>query len=235
MAQVLPFKAVRPTRDKVGLIAARAYQSYTVIERESRLTNNPYSFLHIVNPGYKYHMEISGTERYKLVKNRYDEFKEEGNFIQDKTPGYYVYKIVDRDKQTYLGLIAATSVHEYEKNIIKKHEDTLEEREETFKEYLKTVGFNAEPVLITYPDNEILASIFNLVAQERAEYEFTTTFRDTHFLWKIDDDQLIKKIQNEFEKCNSLYIADGHHRSASSYLLQQDLKAKNDKHELLNS
>lgn len=230
MAKVNPFKAVRPTRDKVGLIASRAYQSYTVAEREARLNNNPYSFLHIVNPGYKYHKEISGIERYKLVKNRYQEFKEEGIFIQDSSPSYYIYKIVDRDWQTYEGIIAATSTIEYENNIIKKHEDTLEDREITFKEYLKTVGFNAEPVLITYPDNKNLEHIIKENTQTRSEYEFTTTYRDTHYLWKINDPQTVAAIKQEFDNCKSLYIADGHHRSASSFLLQQDMKSSNKKH-----
>ncbi len=230
MTKVIPFKAVRPTRDKVGLIASRAYQTYTVAEREARLNNNPYSFLHIVNPGYKYHKEISGIERYQLVKNRYQEFKEEGIFVQDQTPCYYIYKIVDRNYQTYEGIIAAASTEDYEKNIIKKHEDTIEERETIFKDYLKTVGFNAEPVLITYPDNKQLAQIIKKNTTQRAEYEFTTTYKDTHYLWKIDDPKTVEKIQFAFEHCNSLYIADGHHRSASSLLLQLDLKAKNPEH-----
>lgn len=230
MTKVIPFKAVRPTRDKVGLIASRAYQTYTVAEREARLNNNPYSFLHIVNPGYKYHKEISGIERYQLVKNRYQEFKEEGIFIQDQTPCYYIYKIVDRNDQTYEGIIAAASTEDYEKNIIKKHEDTIEERETIFKNYLNTVGFNAEPVLITYPDNKQLAQIIKKNTAQRAEYEFTTTYKDTHYLWKIDDPKTVEKIQQAFDDCNSLYIADGHHRSASSLLLQQDLKSKNPKH-----
>lgn len=230
MAKVHPFKAVRPTRDKVGLIASRAYQSYTLAEREARLNNNPFSFLHIVNPGYKYQKEISGVERYKLVKSRYEEYKEEGIFIQDTTPSYYIYKIVDRDKQTYEGVIAATSTEEYENNIIKKHEDTLEEREVTFKEYLKTVGFNAEPVLITYPDNKNLEQIIKKLTQTRSEYEFTTTYRDTHYLWKVEDPKTIAAIKQEFKNCESLYIADGHHRSASSLLLQQDMKSSNKNH-----
>jgi len=154
MAKVIPFKAVRPTRDKVSLIASRAYQSYTIEEREFRMQNNPFSFLHIVNPGYKYQKEILGPDRFDLVKNRYQEFKEDGAFIQDNKASYYIYKIVDREQQTFLGIIAATSTEDYEKNIIKKHEETIESREITFKEYLKIVGFNAEPVLITYPDNK---------------------------------------------------------------------------------
>ncbi|RZS92593.1 DUF1015 domain-containing protein [Aquimarina brevivitae] len=230
MAKIIPFKAVRPTRDKVSLVASRPYQSYTPAERESRLDHNPYSFLHIVNPGYKYQKEITGTERYKLVRNRYLEFKEDEIFIQDQKPTYYVYKIINREEEEFLGIIAAASAEDYENNCIKKHEDTLKDREETFKEYLKTVGFNAEPVLLTYPDNPVIKEILLQVSKERAEYEFTTTYRDTHYLWKIDDQELIQTLQKEFEAMDCIYIADGHHRSSSSCLLAKDLKAESSNH-----
>ncbi|WP_396600787.1 DUF1015 domain-containing protein [Algibacter sp. R77976] len=230
MAKIIPFKAVRPTRAIVGLVAARSYQSYTVNERESRMDYNPYSFLHIINPGYKYDQVITGEDRYKLVRNRYLEFKEDGVFIQDEKPSFYVYKIVNRQGQEFNGIIAATSAQDYEQNIIKKHEDTIAKREETFKNYLQTVGFNAEPVLLTYPDNDAIALIISDTQKNHAEFEFTMTYRDTHYLWKIDDVKCIEFIQEEFEKMESIYIADGHHRSASSSLLAKDEKAKNKDH-----
>ena len=110
MAKILPFKAVRPTRDKVSLVASRSYQSYTQAEREARLDYNPFSFLHIVNPGYKYDKEISGEERYQLVRNRYLEFKEDTVFVQDKAPAFYIYKIVNREQDVFNGIVAAASV-----------------------------------------------------------------------------------------------------------------------------
>lgn len=230
MAKILPFKAVRPTRDKVSLVASRSYQTYTQAERDARLEYNPFSFLHIVNPGYKYDRELKGSERYKLVRNRYLEFKEDHVFSRDETPSYYIYKIVDREKQVFNGIIGAASAQDYEKNIIKKHEETLEYRERIFKDYLKTVGFNAEPVLLTYPDNPVLSAIINKTQNERAEFEFTTTYRDTHYLWKIDNPQVIAAIMSEFQKIPSVYIADGHHRSASSHLLYTDEKNSNPNH-----
>ncbi|TGV00834.1 DUF1015 domain-containing protein [Flavivirga rizhaonensis] len=230
MAKILPFKAVRPTRDKVSLVAARSYQTYTLAERESRMGYNPFSFLHIINPGYKYHKDISGKERYDLVRNRYLEFKEDAIFIQDKKPNYYIYKIVNREGHVFSGIVAAASSEDYEKDIIKKHEDTIEYRENVFKDYLKTVGFNAEPVLLTYPDNALISNIISDVQKNRAEFEFTTTYRDTHYLWNLDNPELVARIRNEFEKINTIYIADGHHRSASSYLLSQDLKSENKTH-----
>ncbi len=231
MAKILPFKAVRPTRDKVSLVASRSYQSYTQAEREARLDYNPFSFLHIVNPGYKYDKEISGKDRYQLVKNRYLEFKEDDVFIQDKTSSFYIYKIVNRDKEVFNGIVAAASVEDYERDVIKKHEDTIASRESIFKDYLKTVGFNAEPVLLTYPDNPIISNILNEIQQQRAEFEFTTTFRDTHYLWLINGKEHIDAITEAFEKMETLYIADGHHRSSSSQLLCEDLKSQNKDHD----
>lgn len=230
MAKIIPFKAVRPTRDKVSLVASRSYQSYTQAEREARLDYNPYSFLHIVNPGYKYDKEISGKERYQLVKNRYLEFKEDDVFVQDKKATYYIYRIVDRDHQVFNGIVAAASVEDYKNDVIKKHEDTIASREIIFKEYLKTVGFNAEPVLLTYPDNDVISIIISEIQKERAEFEFTTTYRDTHYLWKIDNENAIDVISKAFYKIETLYIADGHHRSASSRLLCEDLKTQNKNH-----
>jgi len=231
MAKVIPFKAVRPTRAIVGLVASRSYQSYTLKERNARMDYNPYTFLHIINPGYKYDQVITGEDRYKLVRNRYLEFKEDHVFIQDDKPSFYVYKIVNRHNQAFNGIIAAASAEDYEKNIIKKHEDTIESREQTFKSYLKIVGFNAEPVLLTYPDNENIARIIKEIQKNHAEYEFTMTYKDTHYLWKVDDEDLIKTIQGEFSKMNTIYIADGHHRSASSYLLCKEEKENNPDHD----
>ncbi len=231
MAKIIPFKAVRPTRDKVSLVAARSYQSYTQQQLESRLRDNPFSFLQILNPGYKYDKTLSGEARYNLVRNRYLEFKEEAIFVQDETPCYYVYKIVDRDQQEFNGIVAAASAADYEKDNIKKHEDTIEYREIIFKEYLKTVGFNAEPVLLTYPDNAVIAKIIEKTQEDRAEFEFTTTYRDTHYLWKVEDRTTIEMIAKEFEQMKTIYIADGHHRSASSYLLYKDLRDANPDHQ----
>lgn len=230
MARIIPFKAVRPTRDKVSLIASRSYQSYTPEQIESRLRDNPFSFLQIINPGYKYQLETSGIKRYELVRNRYQEFKEDFILIKDEKPSFYAYKIVNREGHVFKGIIAAASTEDYEHDIIKKHEDTLANKEDIFVKYLETVGFNAEPVLLTYPDNPELAKIYEVVMSERAEYEFTTTFRDTHYLWVIDNEKFVDRISRIFAEMKTLYIADGHHRSSSSHLLALKLREENKKH-----
>ena len=230
MAEIKPFKAVRPARDKVSLVAARSYDSYTTEQREARLRDNPFSFLHVVNPGYKYSQVIEGEKRYNLVRNRYQEFKEDGVFMQEQTPCYYIYKIVNHEGVAFTGIIAAASTQDYEKDIIKKHEDTLEYKEEIFVKYLKTVGFNAEPVLLTYPNNDALGGIISSVMQTRAEYEFTTTHRDTHYLWPVSEAPVVSEISEIFKQMPTLYIADGHHRSSSSCLLAQELAQENKNH-----
>jgi uncharacterized protein (DUF1015 family) len=226
MATVNPFKAVRPTRDKANLVVSRSYHIYDKEGLEFRLKNNPYSFLQILNPGYKFAKEITTKNEFNLVRNRYLEFKDEHFFIQDDVPKFYLYKMVTRT-DTFIGIIGATSVDDYNNNTIKVHEKTLKDREKLFKEYIDTVGFNAEPVLLTYPKNNVLDSLFSEIMLDRPEYEFSTTDRISHFLWLIDDTIQIEKIQSEFEKIDSLYIADGHHRSASSALLASDYPQKN--------
>ena len=230
MAIVKPFKAVRATRDKVAMVSSKSYEIYTPEMLNSKLAFNPYTFLHVINPGYKYHkQDISGELRFKLVHNRYLEFKEDEIFTQDKAPAFYIYqKTTSTDN--FCGIITATSVEDYHNNVIKKHEGTLKERELLFENYLKNTGFNAEPVLLTYPDNDVISSIINKYKQQRAEYEFSTTDKDSHLLWVVNDKNDIKKITATFKEIDTLYIADGHHRSTSSCLLAERLAKENPNH-----
>lgn len=220
---------MRPSREKVGLVASRPVDEYSFEELKFQLDNNPYSFLHIINPEYRFQKEVSREVKFDLIKNRYQEFKEEGVFIKDALPAYYIYKTLTRDR-SYCGIIAATSIDDYEQNVIKKHEDTLTRREQLFKDYLQVVGFNTEPVLLTYPDSDLVNRILAETMSHRPEYEFTSFNKDTHLLWKVDDPVKTEKIRSEFEKMPAIYIADGHHRSASSWLLAKESKATNPKH-----
>lgn len=229
MAIVNPFKAVRATRDKVGLVSSKSYEIYATKKLKAKLKYNPYTFLHVINPGYKYNQETLGEQRFKLVHNRYLEFKEDGVFKQDEKPAFYLYKKTTPES-TFCGIIAATSVEDYNNDVIKKHEGTLHLRELLFENYLKNTGFNAEPVLLTYPDNTTIAKIIEKHLLKRPEYEFTTTDKNTHCIWLIDKQQEIEIIQNAFKEISALYIADGHHRSSSSCLLAKRLQEENPDH-----
>ncbi|TBW26767.1 DUF1015 domain-containing protein [Gramella sp. KN1008] len=229
MTKILPFKAVRPAPAYAGLVTSRSYEDYSEEELRAQLEYNPYSFLHIINPGYKFQHEIGGDKRFGMVRNRYLEFKEESTLIQDESPCYYIYKINSREG-CCCGIIAAASVEDYENNAIRKHEDTIAYREELFKEYLKVVGFNTEPVLLTYPDNPVIDELLEERMTTRPEYEFATANKETHSLWLIDNPESIEKIKAEFDKLEKIYIADGHHRSASSYLLAKESRELNPGH-----
>ncbi len=218
MAIVKPFRAIRPTKDKAPFVVSRSYQSYSEKELSANLEFNPFSFLHIINPGYKFDKQVTGSKRFSLVRNRYLEFLEDDILIQDENPGFYLYQI-EEDDLACCGLFCATSVDDYRNNVIKKHEDTIHDREVLFADYLHTVRFNAEPVLMTYPDTKELKGLLDREKKKVPAYHFTTTDRVTHTLWVISDTTVTENIRHHFNGVKQLYIADGHHRSASSNLL----------------
>jgi uncharacterized protein (DUF1015 family) len=223
MAKIIPFKAVRPTRDKVTLVTSRSYDEYSPGELASQLDFNPFSFLHILNPAYVNQHKTGLEKRFKLVAQKYKDFKEENVFLKEDEPVFYIYEIETKD-QTFTGIVAGTTLEDYRNNVIKKHEDTLQYRVELFKDYLHQTGFNTEPVLITYPEN---AELSNWLLEKKLTdslYEFSTTRREKHQLWKIDDQREIAWLQEKFDSIGNLYIADGHHRSASAELLYQEDK-----------
>ena len=224
LAKIIPFKAVRPTRDKVSLVTSRSYDEYSPAELASQLDFNPFSFLHVLNPAYVNQQKIGLEKRFKLVAQKYNDFKEEVVLIKEENPVFFIYEIQTKN-QTFTGIIAGTSIEDYKNNVIKRHEDTLQYRVELFKDYLHRTGFNTEPVLITYPDNQELTAWISDKKQTDSLYEFSTTKREKHILWKIEDEKEIAWLQEKFHEIGDLYIADGHHRSASAELLYEEDKA----------
>ncbi|MBJ10547.1 MAG: hypothetical protein CMP66_03700 [Flavobacteriales bacterium] len=226
MASIRPFRAIRPTRDKASLVASRSYLSYSNKTLKEKLDNNPFTFLHIINPDYKKSVKTTGKEKYKLVKNKFQKFINEGILFEEKSECLYIYQQTKGNKN-YTGIIAATSIDDYNNGNIKIHEQTLTKRKEMFKDYLQTTAFNAEPVLLTYRDNKTINLIIQKKIEERAEYEFTTTNKVLHKFWNITNKESINSITEEFKNIKDIYIADGHHRSASSSLLCKKIREKN--------
>ncbi|MBP6099310.1 MAG: DUF1015 domain-containing protein [Flavobacterium sp.] len=224
MAKIIPFKAVRPTPDKVGLVTCRNYDDYSPAELASWLDFNPYSFLHVLNPAFVHSQKITLDKRFKAVANKYQDFIEDGVFVEDENNAFFLYEIQTKN-ETYTGIIAGASIEDYKNNTIKKHEDTLQYRVELFKDYLHQTGFNTEPVLITYPDNEEIQLWILERKKEQPIYHFATTNKEVHTLWKIDSETEMKWLENQFDSLPELYIADGHHRSASAELLYDENSA----------
>ncbi|MCB9189518.1 MAG: DUF1015 domain-containing protein [Flavobacteriales bacterium] len=219
MTKIKAFKAVRPPRDKVYLVASRPYYTYRKNILEAKLRSNKFTFLHVINPEFQRNdrTEPNSVERFQKVRDRYEEFLKDGYFFKDEKDSFYVYR---QQYQGFdcLGIIAGVSVEEYLNGKIKIHEHTLTKREETFKTYLDICNFNAEPVLLTYEDNPKINSLIESYLTQRAEYEFTTTDDKTHHLWTISDENAKEQLTKYFDEVDALYIADGHHRSASSVL-----------------
>lgn len=224
MAKIIPFNAVRPSGDKVSLVTSRSYDEYSAAELASQLDFNPFSFLHILNPAYVNLQKAGIEKRFKLVAQKYHDFKEEHVFVKEDKPVFFVYEIQTKILH-FTGIIAATSIEDYQNNIIKKHEDTLQYRVELFKDYLHQTGFNTEPVLLAYPDDAEIANWILEVKKKAPLYEFSTTKREKHILWKIDSDEDITWLQQKFGAMHHLYIADGHHRSASAEMLYEQDKS----------
>ncbi len=220
MVKVLPFKAIRPTRDKVNLVASRSYLSYSEETIKEKIINNPYTFLHIINPEYNKSNKKKGIEKFKLVREKFNEFIKNEVLIEDIKDAFYIYQQTS-EKYNFIGIISKTSVDDYLNNKIKKHENTLFNREKMFKEYLETTGFNADPVLLCYKKNIIVDNLISKILNTRSEYEFTTTDKVSHKLWVINNKSYINTIIKEFKKIENIYIADGHHRCASSALLEK--------------
>lgn len=222
MIDFRPFRAIRPTRDKAYLVATRSYVSYSEQALIDKLNNNPFTFLHVINPEKARINHLHGIEKYKLVKETFKAFIKEGILIEEERPSYYIYR-QSTSEYVFTGFIGAVSVKDYREDRVKIHEHTLTQRQEMFAEYLYHTGFNAEPVLLMYPWQQNLRQVFERYLFIRPEYEFTSTDKILHELWVVHDLNSIEIIQNSFASIDTVYIADGHHRSASSSLLYERL------------
>ncbi len=225
MIKIKPFKAVRPPRDKANLVASRPFYNYKKHILTAKLEGNPYTFLHVINPEFKADDKTKPNtrERFEKVKNKYDDFKLSNFLKSDSKEAFYIYRQIT-PTNTYIGIIAGVAVENYINGQIKVHEHTLTEREKTFCKYIDVCKFNAEPVLLTYEDKPEINQLIDNYIDTRSEYEFTTTDHIKHDLWIVSDDIDIQKIQNIFSQIQKVYIADGHHRTASSALYATENK-----------
>lgn len=225
MAHVIPFRAIRPHRNKVSLVGSRSYINYSEKDFQTKLATNPYTFLHIITPTYGLHDhgERSMKERYAEVRSRFEDFTDQGIFQRDEQPNYYVYQQIKHDGQSFIGVIAGVSIDDFNQGNVKKHENTLTKREAVFANYLRETKINAEPVLLTYKHQDAIDEILVRYRKTRPEYEFSTTDKTVHNLWLISSPKDIERMSKAFSEVPHMYIADGHHRCASSARLSNDL------------
>lgn len=238
MAKIIPFKAIRPVFDKVHLVASRSVDGYNPSELRDKLAGNPFSFLHVINPDFSDGVKTKpgSTERLKKVKQQFKHFVSEKIFLQDLDACYYLYRQI-KENNEFIGIIACSSIDDYLNGVIKIHEQTITQREEKLKDYLEVCEFNAEPVLFCYPNDKEIDALSEQILDTRPDYDFTTTDKVRHTVWVINKPEQINTLAKRFECIPNIYIADGHHRSASSTLLgklRRETKENYDGNEAFN-
>lgn len=223
MVRIIPFRGVIPSKDKVRRFVSRPYDKYSMREVEAIVKDNPESFLNIIKPGLREGIKTNPEIPADLKKSRdqYLGFLQEGLLRKADSECFYLYRQQKPDF-TYMGIVAAIPASAYNDGTIRIHEQTLARREEKLKEYLKVVGINAEPVLFTYPHKQPIDDLMEEISRELpyAEFEFEGK---THSFWVIDNPEYLSRIQKHFSEIQHMYVADGHHRSASSVLLSEEM------------
>jgi uncharacterized protein (DUF1015 family) len=231
MSIIKPFKGFRPTQQYAEKVASHPYDVINSEEAREIAKGNPYSFLHVNKP------EIdlpAGTDLYsdpvyeQGAKNL-NKLIDDGIIVQDEKPCFYIYKQIMGDHEQ-IGLVAGASVEEYDKDLIKKHELTRIDKENDRVKHLLSLNAQVGPVFLTYTAKNSIDSIINELVKNEPVYDFASDDGIKHIFWVVSEESDIEKLQQEFKNIDYLYVADGHHRSASASRACQELKAKNPNH-----
>lgn len=231
MAVIKPFKGIRPPKDLVEQVASRPYDVLNSDEARKEAEGNPKSLYHIIKPEIDFPV---GTDEHdervygKAVEN-FEAFQKNGWLVQDAEEKYYVYAQT-MDGRTQYGLVVCANVDDYMTGKIKKHELTRRDKEEDRMKHVRVNNANIEPVFFAYPHNDELDSIVAKVVSGKPEYDFVAPDGFGHHFWVIDDAATIARITQIFAGIPSLYIADGHHRSAAAALVGDEKRRQNPNH-----
>lgn len=232
MAIIKPFKGIRPPKELVEKIESRPYDVLDSDEAREEAGDNEMSLYHIIKPEINFEQGTSeyDTRVYESAAQHFQMFQDKGWLLQDEKEQYYIYAQTMNGK-TQFGLVVGAYVNDYLNGVIKKHELTRADKEEDRMKHVRVNNANIEPVFFAYPDNKVLNDLIIRYTQETPEYDFIAPidgFR--HQFWIISDDADIKTITDEFGKMPSLYIADGHHRSAAAALVGAEKARQNPNH-----
>ena len=218
MPKVTPFQGIRPTPSLASHIAALPYDVYSRKEACEEVKKEPLSFLKIDRAETQFSDDIS-TYDPKVYQKACELLKEEienGHFIKDETPCYYIYELI-MDGRSQTGIVACSDIDDYLSGIIKKHENTREEKEIDRINHVDITNAHTGPIFLAYRSR----SEINRIVESCKEtlpvlYGFTSKDNITHKAWCISDDATIKELENLFAQIPCTYIADGHHRCASA-------------------
>ncbi len=232
MAIIKPFKGIRPPKELVEKVESRPYDVLDSEEARAEAGDNEMSLYHIIKPEIDFPVGTSEYDPrvYEKAAQNFQKFQDNGWLVQDDKEQYYIYAQTMNGKTQY-GLVVGAYVNDYLTGVIKKHELTRRDKEEDRMKHVRVNNANIEPVFFAYPDNEVLDQLIMRYAATEPEYDFIAPidgFR--HQLWVISNDADIKTVTDEFAKMPSLYIADGHHRSAAAALVGAEKQKQNPNH-----
>ena len=217
MAIIRPFKAYRPVKEYVKDIAALPYDVMSSKEAREIVKNNKYSFLRVDRAEVNLAESVGEYDKvvYDTANQVLENMIEKGLYIQEKTPAIYIYQQI-MDGRGQKGIVCCTSVDDYINNIIKKHERTRLLKEIDRVNHVDICNANTGPIFLTYRNNDEISSIVEEWSKKVPVYDFISEDGNGHRVWIIDDNIVIEKLVKLFKSIKYLYIADGHHRSASA-------------------
>ena len=217
MADIRPFKAVRPCVELAGQIAALPYDVYNRAEAVEVVKNNPLSFLKIDRAETNFDDSVStyAPEVYAKAKELIETMIAKGQFVEDEDSCYYIYRLT-MNGRAQSGIVACSSIDDYCNNVIMKHENTREEKEVDRITHISTTNYQTGPIFLAFRDVATINAIMKEEQEKSPLYCFTSEDGIEHCVWKIADEENNAKLQVAFSMMDKIYIADGHHRCASA-------------------
>jgi uncharacterized protein (DUF1015 family) len=230
VATVKPFQAYRPKNALAKDVSALPYDVMDSDEARAITKNNPYSFLRVTKSEVDLAPETDSHSQavYEKAAETLNKFIQEEILQKDTKPCFYIYR-QQMASHVQVGLIAAVSVTEYEENIIKKHEFTRPDKEQDRVEHILATKAQTGSVFLTYKENKKITALIE-AAMKNPAYDFTSADGISHTIYVVDNDAAIEAIRAAFSEVPTLYIADGHHRSAAAMRVRQTLAQKNPRH-----
>ena len=232
MATVKPFRGLRPPKNLVERVESRPYDVLDSEEARAEAGDNEMSLYHIIKPEIDFPVGTSEYDPrvYEKAAEHFAKFQQKGWLVQDDKEQYYIYA-QEMNGKTQYGLVVGAYVNDYMTGVIKKHELTRRDKEEDRMKHVRVNNANIEPVFFAYPDNEVLNELIMRYAATEPEYDFIAPIDGFgHKFWCVADEKDIETITREFAKMPSLYIADGHHRSAAAALVGAEKAKLNPNH-----
>lgn len=217
MAQIRPFRAYRPCQGMEERIAALPYDVYNRAEACEVVKKNPESFLAVDRAETQFGEEVDTYADcvYEKADHMLREKIQEGKFVQDPTPCFYLYELT-MDGHSQTGVVGCASIDDYRNNVIKKHENTRADKEEDRIRHVDTCSMQTGPIFLAYRAKEDLKEKIGELKKHAPVYDFVSEDGIGHRVWVIDNDADVAMIEDSFGKIPAIYIADGHHRCASA-------------------